>query len=111
MNLKVVKNNIIPFSGYKAITILFWIFTRADLNDIDYNHENIHFKQQVELFFIFFYLWYIIEFLIKLIYTRNWKVAYRSISFEQEAYERENNLNWTEFRTPYYWTKFINKVI
>lgn len=108
--MKIIENNYIPFKGYKAITILFWIFIRkgVKLSDVDITHETIHWKQQIELGFIFFYIWYIIEFIIKLLYnTFNWKKAYRSISFEQEAYERQNNWNWTEFRPKYYWTKFI----
>lgn len=113
MTLKIVESNILPPKGYKAITILLWMFIRkgAKINDKTYTHENIHLEQEIEMGFILFYIWYIIEFIIKLICTRNWKRTYRSISFEQEAYERADNINWTEFRPHYYWTKFINKII
>nr|DAU35071.1 MAG TPA: hypothetical protein [Caudoviricetes sp.] len=33
-----------------------------------------------------FYLWYIIEYLIRLIMYRDTKLAYKNISFEREAY-------------------------
>lgn len=38
----IIKNNIIPFKGYKAINLFGIIFTRKDLNEIDINHEKIH---------------------------------------------------------------------
>jgi len=44
--MKVVKNNIIPFKGYKAITIWPFIFVREEgsFDEVDLNHENIHGK-------------------------------------------------------------------
>ena len=42
--MKVIKNKIIPFKGFKAITIWPFIFTRSDLSNIDLNHEKIHGK-------------------------------------------------------------------
>lgn len=111
--MKIVENNILPFKGYKAMTILKWIFVRkgVKLDERTINHETIHFKQEIELGFIFFYIWYIIEYLIKLLCTFDQKRAYRSISFEQEAYERQDNINWPTCRPRYYWTKFITKII
>lgn len=37
-----IKNNIIPFGGYKVINLFGLIFTKSDLTDEDKNHENIH---------------------------------------------------------------------
>ena len=37
-----VNNKIIPFKGYKAVTIWPFIFVREPLNEVDLNHENIH---------------------------------------------------------------------
>lgn len=44
--MKIIENNYIPFKGYKAMTILFWIFTRkgVKLSDVDITHETIHWK-------------------------------------------------------------------
>ena len=39
-----------------------------------------------ELLYIFFYLWYAVEYLIRLIIYRNTKLAYKNVSFEREAY-------------------------
>jgi hypothetical protein len=40
----IVKNNIIPFKGYKAITLWPFIFVRKEcsFDEIDLNHELIH---------------------------------------------------------------------
>ena len=91
--MKIVKNNIIPFKGYKAISIWPFIFCRSDLNEIDINHESIHGEQQKELLIIVFYIIYLIEWIFK---------KYKNISFEKEAYAHENDLNYIEWiRKPY----------
>lgn len=87
----IIKNNIIPFKGFKAITLWPFIFVRKDcsFNEIDLNHENIHGKQQLELLIIPFYIIYLVEWLFK---------EYRDISFEKEAYNNEDNLNYLKTR-------------
>jgi hypothetical protein len=56
------------------------------------NHEMIHWGQQLELLIIIFYILYGIEWFIKLfIYGSE---SYRNISFEREAYDNDNNLNY-----------------
>jgi len=62
------------------------------------NHEKIHLKQQIELLWFLFFLWYVIEFLIKLLKYRKWDIAYRAISFEREAYENEGNIGYLKTR-------------
>lgn len=87
----IIKNNIIPFKGFKAITLWPFIFVRkgCSFNEIDLNHENIHGKQQLELLIIPFYIIYLIEWIIK---------GYRNISFEKEAYSNEYNLDYLKNR-------------
>jgi len=62
------------------------------------NHERIHLRQQVELLVILFYLWYGIEFLIRLLQHKDRHIAYRSISFEREAYAKEKDLEYIKTR-------------
>ena len=62
------------------------------------NHEQIHLKQQVELFLIFFYIIYILEYLFNLIRYRNSNQAYLAISFEREAYNNDRNLKYPNTR-------------
>lgn len=53
------------------------------------NHERIHLRQQAEMLVIPFYIWYYLEYLIRLVKYRDRMQAYRNISFEREAYDRE----------------------
>ena len=95
----IIKNNIIPFKGFKAITLWPFIFVRKNcsFNETDLNHENIHGKQQLELLVIFFYIIYVIEWIFK---------GYRKISFEIEAYENEENLDYLKNREFFAWLNY-----
>ena len=105
--MKIIINNILPPKGFKCINLLGILFCRRIPNKIDINHETIHTKQMQELLYIFFYLWYVIEYLVKLIIYRNTKLAYRNISFEREAYQNQYNLNYLSHRKHYSWFKCI----
>lgn len=101
---------IIP-KNYNGLAIYPFIFLKnrsLSKNDILINHEKIHLKQQVELLIVFFFLWYVVEFLIHLIRTLNWNKAYKSISFEQEAYNNEENPNYLLDRKFWSFIKYIN---
>ena len=85
----------------KAMLIGPWLLLapKATLTPVDENHEEIHSKQQSELLIIFFWLWYGVEYLIRLIQYRENKAAYRNISFEREAYINQSNLDYIKTRT------------
>lgn len=70
-------------------------------------HEEIHGAQQKEMLLVLFYLWYGIEWLIKLCYYRNSNTAYKNISFEREAYSNEGNIVYLDERKPFAWFKYI----
>jgi hypothetical protein len=61
-------------------------------------HEGIHIRQQIELLVLPFYLIYLMEFLWHLLRGRSWHLAYRSISFEREAYRYETEENYLDNR-------------
>ncbi|HIP27041.1 MAG TPA: hypothetical protein EYG80_05245 [Flavobacteriaceae bacterium] len=94
------------FKNYIAITVFPFILINKNYkgNKALINHEKIHLKQQLELLIIPFYLWYIIEFLIKLIKYKSWHMAYLNISFEKEAYQNDYNLEYLKYRK---WFAFI----
>jgi len=88
------------FKQYVAITIWPFIFINKLYkgDDVLINHEKIHIKQQLELLWLPFFVWYIIEFLIRLIQYKNWHTAYLNISFEREAFQNECNFDYLENR-------------
>ena len=77
---------IITFNWPVAITLApFGIYINQKYYTLDNvpwqtkNHESIHWPQQLQLLIIFFYIWYLIEWLIRL--PINGKGAYRNIVF------------------------------
>ncbi|MBP7342210.1 MAG: hypothetical protein PHG54_07520 [Smithellaceae bacterium] len=54
--------------------------------------------------YIFFYLWYLVEWLIRLFGRDS---AYRRISFEREAYLHEQDGSYLQRRKPYEWVKYV----
>ena len=86
-----VRNKLIPFKGYKAISIWPFIFVRKEckFGNVDLNHERIHLRQQLELLIIPFYIIYLIEWIFK---------GYKNVSFEKEAYSNEGNLDYLKTR-------------
>lgn len=76
------------------------------LDPVFINHEKIHLRQQLELFVVFFYLWYLIEFLWRWGQYKNTQKAYFSISFEREAYRFERDLDYCKSRPFWNFIKF-----
>ena len=99
-------NKFIPFPGYKAINLFGIIFVRgnARIGERTIRHEAIHTAQMKEMLYIFFYLWYVVEWLIRLCMKGN---AYRNISFEREAYKHQNELGYFKLRNRFEWLKHI----
>lgn len=71
------------------------------------NHEKIHYRQQMELVVLLFYLWYTTEFLWKWMKYKNSYIAYKNISFEREAYTNEKDLNYLKKRPFFNFIKFL----
>ncbi len=107
--MKVIYNNIIPFKGFVAMTLYPFIFVRKEYADIftrtDERHESIHGAQQLETMWFGFLLWYIIEWLVRVVFTHDCfsHKAYRNISFEREAYEHQHEENYLEKRKHFSW--------
>lgn len=99
--MKIIYNNIIPFKGFLAINLFGVVFARKALDSIDMNHEAIHTAQMKELLYIFFYLWYAIEWIVLLFKYRNGKDAYKNIRFEKEAFNHEADLDYLKTRKHY----------
>lgn len=107
----VVYNNIVPPPGFKALCLCPFIFVRRNsksrFSDTKKRHEYIHGEQEKEMLLIFFFIWYIVEFLIKLCYYRDRMLAYYAISFEREAYCNQRDYEYLSKRKHYSWIKYI----
>ncbi|WP_299366581.1 hypothetical protein [Winogradskyella sp.] len=95
-----ISRYLVP-KGYAGMTIFPFMFLKyknLKRNKVLVNHEKIHLKQQIELLVFPFFMVYCLEFLVRLLQYRNWKQAYRNISFEREAYEKERDLEYLDSR-------------
>jgi cell division protein FtsB len=98
-------------NGFVGFSFLIFIFIAVDSKDIKrtINHETIHYYQQLELLFIFFFLIYILNFIINLFrFKFNIKYSYLNIIFEKEAYKYEANLDYLkQDRKLFNWIKHL----
>ena len=99
--MKILGSNILPFKGFTAINLFGIVVARRDclpLSKRIINHEAIHSRQIKELLFVGFYIWYILEWLVRLLYLRSFKKAYKAIGFEKEAFENDADSNYLNCR-------------
>jgi hypothetical protein len=62
------------------------------------NHERIHLRQQIELLFIPFYIWYLIAL---------WRKGYNNISFEKEAHDNDKKPYYLKRRSAYSFIEYL----
>lgn len=119
--MKLIYNNIIPPHGFIAINIFGILFVRKEyaykLNNDNYkkrvlNHESIHTEQmkdfasfspecvQQYIGGLIFYIIYFFEWLWRVLFTKHRfsHQAYRNITFEQEAFANESDLEYLSKR-------------
>lgn len=109
--MKIVRCSWFPPKGYAAISLVLWLIVKPNVTITPrfLNHEEIHERQQKEMLILLFFVWYALEFLIRFLFCWNRKKAYRSISFEREAYANESNLDYLTTRRHYSWLKYIKQ--
>jgi hypothetical protein len=102
----IVAKYLIP-NGYRGMAVFPFILMKYDFDKVNktfVNHEKIHLRQQLEMLVIPFFIWYILEYLVRLIQYKNAALAYRNISFEREAYSNETNYDYLKKRSFFqYW--------
>lgn len=104
-----ISKYLIP-NGYSGITIFPFVvlkYNRLKSDLVLINHEKIHLRQQAELLLLPFYVFYVLEFLCRLLQYKNWNLAYKNVSFEREAYRNENNFDYLKSRQFWYFLKYI----
>ena len=108
--MKVIHNKILPFGkDYIALNIFGVIFAKEDLGSHWLNHEYIHTAQQKEMLYVFFFLWYALEWVFRVLQYRSFTKGYMNISFEREAYQNMYNLHYPHLRRRYQWFAMIRK--
>lgn len=109
--MKVIYNKYIPFKGYAAINLFGVFFARKEFKPLSRfieNHETIHTAQMRELLYLFFYLFYVIEWIVRLFQYRDSKEAYLNISFEREAYKNQKDMGYLKARKKYRNLKYLS---
>lgn len=110
----IIKNRFIPVKGFNAMFFFGILFVRSDskkgLTYVTLNHESIHAKQCVEMLGVFFYLWYVVEYIIRIpLCDFDTHKAYRNISFEREAYDNQENMEYISERRHFAWLNYIKR--
>lgn len=110
--MKIIYSSFLPLKGFRAINLFGIIFARkeyAELDEYILNHESIHTRQMLELLFIGFYIWYILEWIANLIRYKDRYFAYRNIGFEREAFANDNNLHYLKSKRWFSFAKYLRK--
>ena len=124
------------FSSCETITVGPWVFTKLKESEVPQyvrNHECIHIRQWTETTLLVgllllaavlafgvsawwllaatlaYYLWYGVEYLVRLCILWDGRKAYRAISFEQEAYGHETDADYNENANYFAWVKYLGK--
>lgn len=110
--MKIKYSKIIPFKGFYAINLFGTYIVRKEhegepIEDYILNHEAIHTAQMKEMGYIFFYVWYFIEWLIRLLVNGGY--AYYCLSFEQEARDNQFDTEYLKNRKHFNWLKYYVK--
>jgi hypothetical protein len=106
----IVAKYLIP-NGYRGMAVFPFVLMKYGFdktNKVFVNHEKIHLRQQIEMLIVPFFIWYFLEYLIRLIQYKDAALAYRNISFEREAYAKETDLNYLKTRSFFQFLKYIN---
>jgi len=109
--MKIKENKYLPTKGFAAINLFGVVFVRygTKLSERTIQHESIHTKQMREMLYIFFYLWYGLEWLFRLAQYRNCMTAYYNISFEREAYANDRQSGYLKARKCWAWWGYLRK--
>ena len=105
----IVAKYLIP-KGYRGMAVFPFVLVKYDfdkMNKTFVNHEKIHLRQQLEMLILPFFIWYFLEYLIRLIQYKNAALAYQNISFEREAYANETDFNYLKNRSFFQFLKYI----
>jgi len=106
----IVAKYLIP-KGYRGLAVFPFVIVKYHFdseNKTLVNHEKIHIRQQLELLVLPFFLWYFLEYTVRLLQYKNANLAYRNICFEREAYANEFNVKYLKTRRIFSFLKYLH---
>ena len=91
-----------------AITLFCLVYSRGEISEKTKRHETIHFQQYLETLVVGFLLIYLYDYLYAAILKRKGftRDAYLAIRFEQEAYDKDKDVNYLETRARFAWLSY-----
>jgi hypothetical protein len=99
------------FNYYTGMSffIFIWISRLAKDEVQLVRHEKIHFLQQLEMLFVFHWLFYGLFYLMTRLKGHGHYIAYRYNPFEMEAYANEHDVNYLKKRKVFAWAPYVWK--
>ena len=99
------------FNYYTGLSffIFNWITRQPNDQTQLVRHEKIHFWQQVEMLFIFHWLFYAFFYLVGRMNGQCHYIAYRYNPFEIEAFTHDPDADYLRKRRPFAWTRFVKE--
>ena len=91
-----------------AITLFCFVYSRGELSEETKRHETIHFQQYLETLIVGFLLIYLYDYLYAAIIKRKGftRDAYLAIRFEQEAWDKDKEINYLSKRKRFSWLAY-----
>ncbi len=90
-----------------AFSFFIIVASRGTMSERTKRHETIHYKQQLEMLFIFQWIMYGFYHLKGLLSGLSGDEAYYVTPFELEAYENDDNSNYLKERKSYAWLSYL----
>lgn len=106
--MKIVYNTWFPFGSYHTLNFFGILFTKRKTVTGVNNHARVdtHGSNE-EMLWVFFYLWYGVEYLLIRLFHKKQNCAYHDISLEEEAHNNDENPEYLKTRKHYAWWKYI----
>lgn len=101
------------FNYYTGLSFFIFIWITRQPHDQTQlvRHEKIHFWQQVEMLFIFHWVFYAFFYVLGRVNGQCHYVAYRYNPFELEAFTHDPDATYLEKRKPFAWVRYVRESV
>lgn len=105
--LIITKNKLFGHYHGFSLFVFVWMYQHAPDKKRLFHHENIHFRQQIEMLFIPHWILYVFYYFLNRLKGLAHNEAYRQNPFEKEAYANDHDFNYLVKRKFWAWTKYV----